>query len=507
MPGMIICTMSDRSDCPHCSEKILKTARICRHCQLPALFQVVINKPIGNGREAYDVAKKLAMARESPDGFDEIKRRIDDLPGTLFTSVTAAEAEEILWCLVSAGILVGEIRPENEPTGGRGGKVKSTSLPRKPGSPRKVWIVAAVVAIGLLAVFGALRFKDAGPLEGGRLSARELADRAIASTVHLSCEEQQGTGFFIEPDLVVTNAHVLCDSKKNVEVVFESGLTAKGSRVEINSWFDFALVRVAGADAAPIPVGDSTKLERGDPVFFAGSPNGLDFTFSQGIVSHPSRFFRGICYLQVDGAINPGNSGGALLNERGEVVGVVSMLVGQGANLGLILPINYLSGARLFRKSERFDALRTGIWLDTVETAEKENLLEVEEFRSHQGTIELVEVGFSDLGAVVAHVVQWNQHKPSPTKLAFELVDDGKILCRPTGYVESWRHMNMKSKLVKTDPRFLMWLERNRLIQGLYMGSAGLRMHGCPDPIRVVESELILKSGGRLDSGWNSGLE
>jgi hypothetical protein len=329
----------------------------------------------------------------------------------------------------------------------------------------------------------------------------------IGATVSLRCKDSEGAGFFIEPDLVVTNAHVLCEASRYVDVTFESGLTARGRRVGRNTWYDYALVEVTGAAATPIPIGDPTILERGDPVYLAGSPRGMDFTFSQGIVSHPERYAGGIWYLQIDASINPGNSGGALTNAKGEVVGLVSMMVGEGSDLGLALPVTYILDARHFRGSELSERLEADAWQDRLRTAEERNRSDVEAFRSRRGTIDLVDVEFTMRGTFEAVVVQWNDERPESTPLVFSVVEETATLCRPSATVRKWKRANVDEVLAGVSPRFGMWLERNDLAYGLYVGRAALKMRGCPDPTTVLRAEIELESGGRIDSSWASDWE
>ena len=86
---------------------------------------------------------------------------------------------------------------------------------------------------------------------------------------------------------------------------------------------DIAVLQVFGAGASALPMGDATTLVRGDVVYAMGTPAGLDFTFSEGIVSHPERHRRGLPYLQIDAGIAPGSSGGPVLDQFGNAVGMV----------------------------------------------------------------------------------------------------------------------------------------------------------------------------------------
>lgn len=101
-------------------------------------------------------------------------------------------------------------------------------------------------------------------------------------------------------------------------------------------------MRVTGAGARPLPLGDAMDLRTGDRVVFIGTPEGLDFTVHEGIVSHSIRSVLGLGYLQIDANVNSGNSGGPLLDPQGRIVGIVSAKVTDADGLGFALPVNYL---------------------------------------------------------------------------------------------------------------------------------------------------------------------
>ena len=94
---------------------------------------------------------------------------------------------------------------------------------------------------------------------------------------------------------------------------------------------DLALIKVNGKDLPTLPIGDSDKLKVGEWVIAVGNPYGLNNTVTAGIVSAKARSLyaqqNGVeSFIQTDAAINPGNSGGALVNTKGELVGINDML-------------------------------------------------------------------------------------------------------------------------------------------------------------------------------------
>lgn len=158
-----------------------------------------------------------------------------------------------------------------------------------------------------------------------------------------------GTGMLIDGQgHILTNYHVVGGASK-IEVLLSNGNTYQARLVGTDPKTDLAVLRIAPKDQLPyVTFGDSDKVEVGEWVIAIGHPRGLDQTVTQGIISAKHR--RGITdptgyqdYLQTDAAINPGNSGGPLLNLRGEVIGVNTIIVsGSGGfeGIGLAIPSN-----------------------------------------------------------------------------------------------------------------------------------------------------------------------
>jgi len=175
-------------------------------------------------------------------------------------------------------------------------------------------------------------------------SPRELAQRALVAAAALRCSNTGGTGFFVAPDLLITNAHVLCPDDDSVQVGLSNDRKLVGVVVRRDPTLDLGLVRVAGANAQPMPLGDVGDVAAGDGVMIVGSPVGLDFTVQEGSIASLQRSANGVAYLQLDAKVSPGNSGGPVVDSSGRVVGIVSMKVsGEGVEgIGLALPINYV---------------------------------------------------------------------------------------------------------------------------------------------------------------------
>ena len=152
-----------------------------------------------------------------------------------------------------------------------------------------------------------------------------------------------GSGFVISPDgYLLTNNHVV-DKAKDIKVSFADGRVLEAKLVGRSPEIDVALLKVEATGLQAVAQGDSDVLEGGDWGMAIGNPFGLSHTVTKGIVSAKGRVIGAGPYdnlIQTDAAINPGNSGGPLFNTKGEVVGINTMILAQGQNLGFAVPMN-----------------------------------------------------------------------------------------------------------------------------------------------------------------------
>jgi serine protease Do len=143
----------------------------------------------------------------------------------------------------------------------------------------------------------------------------------------------QGSGVIVSPDgYVLTNNHVI-DSAREVTVTLPDKREFPGKIVGTDPKTDLAVVKIDAKNLPTIPWGDASKLQVGEYVLAVGNPFGLNSTVTLGIVSALGRGRMGITqyedFIQTDAAINPGNSGGALVNTRGELVGINTAVFSQ----------------------------------------------------------------------------------------------------------------------------------------------------------------------------------
>ncbi len=143
----------------------------------------------------------------------------------------------------------------------------------------------------------------------------------------------QGSGVIVSPDgYVLTNNHVI-DGAREVTVTLPDKREFKGKIVGTDPKTDLAVVKIDGTNLPTVAWGDASKLQVGEYVLAVGNPFGLNSTVTLGIVSALGRGRMGITqyedFIQTDAAINPGNSGGALVNTKGELVGINTAIFSQ----------------------------------------------------------------------------------------------------------------------------------------------------------------------------------
>jgi S1-C subfamily serine protease len=148
-----------------------------------------------------------------------------------------------------------------------------------------------------------------------------------------------GSGVVVSSDgLILTNTHVIGGANASVRVTLPDGSEREARIVGRDELSDLTVLRVEATGLPTIPWGDSRKLRVAEWVLAIGNPFQLSGTVTLGIVSNVSRSQSGgvTDFIQTDAAINQGNSGGALVNARGELVGINSMIYSEtGGNLGI----------------------------------------------------------------------------------------------------------------------------------------------------------------------------
>ena len=163
-------------------------------------------------------------------------------------------------------------------------------------------------------------------------------------------QQGQGSGFILDKaGHVLTNFHVIAGANRGIEVKLSNKRNYSAKVVGTDRVHDLALLQIDAPNLEPVTLADSSGLAVGQKVYAIGNPFGLAGTMTRGIISS----IRSIGgsegapienAIQTDAAINPGNSGGPLLNSRGEVIGINTMIASNGADqssgIGFAIPIN-----------------------------------------------------------------------------------------------------------------------------------------------------------------------
>ena len=163
-------------------------------------------------------------------------------------------------------------------------------------------------------------------------------------------QREQGLGSGVVIDAaghILTNYHVV-EKAKTIGVVFPDGRQFEARVVGGDYYTDIAVLKVDGNDLPVASLGDSSATVVGELAVAIGNPYGFDHTVTAGVISALGRSLpldesRGIYLenlIQTDAPINPGNSGGALVNSRGEVIGINTAIIQQAQGIGFAIPIN-----------------------------------------------------------------------------------------------------------------------------------------------------------------------
>ena len=161
--------------------------------------------------------------------------------------------------------------------------------------------------------------------------------------------EATGSGVIISNDgYIVTNNHVV-EGADELTVTLNDNREYSARIIGTDKTTDLALIKVSAKDLPTLPIGDSNNLKVGEWVLAVGNPFNLNSTVTAGIVSAKARSLgaNGVeSFIQTDAAINAGNSGGALVNTKGELVGINAMLysqTGSYSGYGFAIPTNIMN--------------------------------------------------------------------------------------------------------------------------------------------------------------------
>jgi PDZ domain (Also known as DHR or GLGF)./Trypsin. len=194
-----------------------------------------------------------------------------------------------------------------------------------------------------------------------------VASQVGPSVVQVRAGRGQGSGVLLDSHSMITNAHVVGDYPVPA-ITFADGVTRPGRVVAADWLYDLALVETDSPMAARVEPAPEESVVPGRLVVAIGNPYGFGWTVTTGVVSAVERIIGGLDGLiQTDAAINPGNSGGALVDLQGRLVGIPTLVLARGQNIGFAIPAwQVLQVTEQFRRLGRAEHPYVGL-LGTTE--------------------------------------------------------------------------------------------------------------------------------------------
>lgn len=224
-------------------------------------------------------------------------------------------------------------------------------------------------------VYAARKVPARSPFQGDpffdQFFGRSMPDRPTRKQSSL------GSGVIVDTSgLIVTNYHVIRDADE-IKVALSDGREFESTVMLKDEATDIAVLKITpkGVPLSVLPLGDSDSVEVGDLVLAVGNPFGVGQTVTSGIVSAQARTRVGISdfdfFIQTDAAINPGNSGGALIDMKGELIGINTAIYsrsGGSVGIGFAIPANLVKAVidAVKRGDKAFDAPYVGASFQTV---------------------------------------------------------------------------------------------------------------------------------------------
>ena len=220
------------------------------------------------------------------------------------------------------------------------------------------------------------------PADGMNTNFTEAARKSVHAVVHVKnvtvrrspflgsrpglALQGTGSGVIISPDgYIVTNNHVIQNANR-IQVTLNNNENYMAEVIGTDPKTDIALLKIDAQDLAYLPFGDSDTAEVGEWVLAVGNPYNLTSTVTAGIISAKSRDLgmdsNVSSYLQTDAAVNPGNSGGALVNVRGELIGINTAITSQtGSYIGYAFAVPSNNARKIVEDIMEFGDVQQGI--------------------------------------------------------------------------------------------------------------------------------------------------
>jgi S1-C subfamily serine protease len=485
--------------CAACGQQTEAPER-CPHCGASLLVDVALDPVPTEARQVYVAARAAASAHVPRLDFAAARAALECPGAPLAKALRRDRARALVHAISAAGFSA----------------VARASAPaaRRSGIPRAAWLVVAGVGAIAVALAGTVLSRarsehpagaaaaasapgitaergqraeperaTAPPALDRDLTVEELARAARPAIAVLQCGAKLGTGFFVGPERLLTNAHVTCGSAATIDVKLPGGRQLLGKVRALEEWLDFAVVDVPGAKiATPLPLGDSSLLVEGNPVVLVGHPLGLDATVHSGKVSFAARNLQGVAYVQLNADVNPGNSGGPVLDGKGRVVGIVTLKAEGATGVGFALPVEYVREAA---EQPQPDLAATRRWAATLAAVQQEDDAEAARViaRLDQALLVAAQPVEGRLGVVL---MKRFPSGPYPAPVPLEVRDGDRVVCELSAAVQEWRPIEDRLKDAiegERATRVARWMVRRKISTGVHTGGALVSVEPCPETV------------------------
>jgi S1-C subfamily serine protease len=293
-----------------------------------------------------------SCGRRVPTRFEECRCgfKKDDLPPVVVETPAAAPSRSgpaaslliILGAAIGLGVAVYIVQSHKEQPVAQAPTetvAPRTASPTEPASPAADGFVAPVTGSVTLRPPTEPAANTAVAPAG---SIEDIVSSALPAVASIDAGSSRGSGFFVRPDLVVTNNHVI---EGQNSVTLQAGGNKYTARVTSASpAIDLALLQVFNPNPQQptLRLGSAASARPGEEVIAIGYALGaLSNTVTRGIVSAVRQTQNNVTLIQTDAAINPGNSGGPLLDRSGTVIGINSMVISKGQGLGFAIAVDH----------------------------------------------------------------------------------------------------------------------------------------------------------------------
>lgn len=168
------------------------------------------------------------------------------------------------------------------------------------------------------------------------------ASKIYESVVVIYSGNSLGSGFAVDENIIITNAHVI-ENKNNIKVQVYNDKEYSAQVIALDKDLDMAIIKIEDVILPILEISDYNNILIGNDVYAVGAPKNMSYTLTKGILSAKDRVIGSYAYLQTDASINSGNSGGPLLDDNGKVIGMNTLKISSTEGIGLAIPMTRVS--------------------------------------------------------------------------------------------------------------------------------------------------------------------